>query len=462
MHKEFIGRSHELAMLENAYKSKKSECIPLYGRRRVGKSELILHLIKNKPSIYFLGKKEPAQFQINEFLVEAARKLQQPILANVSTRSWKTAITSVMSQWKGHKKLILAFDEFQWTVQASPELPSILQEIWDLQWESSNTILLILCGSYIGFMEKEVLGKQSPLFGRRTGQIFLKPFAFKEASLFHPNYSLEDKAKTYFTCGGIPLYLRFFSANHSVDINIKNNFLDEFAPLYREADFLLREELREVEKYYGILFTLAACQLPAYEIAQRTGIDSRNLYYYLEQLIQLGYVSRRYPLTGTKPNAKNVRFAIEDPVLRFWFRFVYPNTSFITQMGKDASLKEIIKPNLSAYYGSCFEKLCREALSDIYHKEGVSSNYETGEYWDKQVQIDLVGYRQDNWTDIGECKWGSIKSAKSIIQQLNNNIGRYPNSRNATIKGRIFTRKKMVKAKQDTAFIWHSLEDIYN
>jgi AAA+ ATPase superfamily predicted ATPase len=103
----------------------------------------------------------------------------------------------VVDRWKGPAKLSLVLDEFQWMVEASPELPSVLQELWDRRWRDSGRLLLVLCGSYVGFMEREVLGERSPLFGRRTAQIHLKPFPFREARLFHPTWSLADAARAY-------------------------------------------------------------------------------------------------------------------------------------------------------------------------------------------------------------------------------------------------------------------------
>jgi hypothetical protein len=110
-----------------------------------------------------------------EFLQTAARFLDEPLLAQVSMSGWKDALVAVTDRWKGPGKLLLVLDEFQWIVGASPELPSVLQELWDMRWKARGDIVLILCGSYLGFMEKEVLGEKSPLHGRRTAQILLGP-----------------------------------------------------------------------------------------------------------------------------------------------------------------------------------------------------------------------------------------------------------------------------------------------
>ena len=222
----FVGRTAELGTLSAAYASAESGFVPIYGRRRVGKSELILRFLREHPGVYFLGKQAPAALQLREFLDEAAVVLGEPLLATASFDGWKSALSAVIDRWKQGGKLVLVFDEFQWTAWASPELPSVLQDLWDRRWRSSGKILLILCGSYVGFMEREVLGRKSPLFGRRTAQILLRPFGYREAALFHPSFSTVDRARAYFICGGVPWYLERFDAkltgSNAYDITAEN------------------------------------------------------------------------------------------------------------------------------------------------------------------------------------------------------------------------------------------------
>lgn len=142
------------------------------------------------------------------------------------------------------------------------------------------------------------------------------------------------------------------------------------------------------------------------------GGDARSLHYYLQQLLELGYLQRRYPLTGERPAARHVRYDLDDPLLRFWLRFVFPNTSYIRHMEAERALRDRIRPHLDSYFGGCFERLCQAALPGLYRREGVTAAFEVGEYWSKEVQIDVVGVRDDGWTDLGECKWGSVRSAR--------------------------------------------------
>ena len=473
----FVGRGAELRLLARAFESPRSALIPIYGRRRVGKSELILRFLADKPGVYYLGQQSAAGLQVREFLAEAGRALDVPLLAELRGGDWRQALLTVTRQWTAARpgsKLVLALDEFQWLAAASPGLLSALQHCWDREWKKSGSVVLLLCGSYLGFMEREVLGRASPLFGRRTAQIHLRPFGYLEAARFHPRWSPEDRAKAYFLVGGLPQYLLCLDDARSIARNVRANLLDEFAPLFHEPEFLLREELREVAPYHAALFAVASGHGAAPAIAAAAELPERNLPYYLQQLVNLGYLRRRYPLDRRRPNPKQVRFGIDDPLLRFWFRFVFPNRSAIRGSGPERVFTDRIAPALDAWFGAGFERLCREALPLVYAAEGVTAGFEVGEYWSRPrrnaaagaspdappaAQIDVVGLRDDDWTDLGECKWGAVPSAPALEAGLERKARLYPNRRGATIGRRYFVRRK--PASRAAAPGWHSLRDLY-
>jgi AAA+ ATPase superfamily predicted ATPase len=386
--------------------------------------------------------------------------LNEPLLGGVSVTDWKTALQLVVERWKGPGKLVLALDEFQWMAEASKELCSVIQELWDREWQRAGKVMLLLCGSYLGFMEREVLGKRSPLYGRRTAQILLSPFGFREAAEFHPSYSRVEQAKAYFICGGVPLYLKTLSAKRSIEQNIVASFTDEFGTLFREPEFLLREELRELSVYHSILLALASGRVSVTEIARAARLDARKLPYYLQHLLNLGYVARRYPLHGAKVTARQVRYSLDDPLLRFWFRFVFPHMSVMRSLGPEKSFQELIKPDLESYFGICFESLCREAMALIYKSENVSAAFEVGEYWNAELQVDVVGLREDDWIDIGECKWGPHRSAPALLKELDAKVKGYPNPRNSTM-GRIVFTKDPTKLPANANARNYSLEELY-
>jgi hypothetical protein len=281
----------------------------------------------------------------------------------------------------------------------------------------------------------------------------------REAAAFHPRWSRTEQAKLRFVIGGVASYLGAFDAGRSFEQSLAANLFSEFAPLFREPEFLLREELREVSSYQAVLGAIAAGQTSIRGIATAAGLPERGLTYYLDQLESLGYVKRRYPLTGKKHNPRELRFVLEDPLLRFWFRFVFPHRSAVQRLGPERTLAELVAPELDAYFGSCFERLCREGLAERYGEERVAYA-EIGEYWDKAVQIDVVGLRRDGWIDLGECKWGAVDSVPRVVDELERKVRAYPNPTGATIGRRIFTHRP-VKARRGDGVQWTSLADLY-
>lgn len=227
--------------------------LPVYGRRRVGKSELLVHFCEGKPAVYYAATQGTAALQLRSFLACAADALGEPLLGHASVSGWEQALELVMDAFPKGRRQIVVLDEFQWLCESSPELPSVLQKLWDHRWQHEQRPYLVLCGSYIGFMEREVLGSKSPLFGRRTGQLLLQPFSFLEAREFHPRWSVEDQARAWFICGGVPAYLKAFWEGQSLEQNIVANFLDIDGALAREAEFLMREELRDVGSYLSLI-----------------------------------------------------------------------------------------------------------------------------------------------------------------------------------------------------------------
>ncbi len=375
---KFLGRERELDALEGWFRERKMGFIPVYGRRRVGKSRLLLHFLKGKTGVYYLGKQAPAAVQLREFMEAAAAALNKPALAEMQPRDWRAALDHVLEQKPAKEKIVIVLDEFQWIVESEPVLPSHLQERIDLSWQNRKDLMLIACGSFVGFMEREVLGSKSPLFGRRTGQMKLEPLSHQDAGRFHPGWSNEDRAKAYFLCGGIPFYHQLFRPDQSIPANVERLFFDPYAALYREPEFLLREELKEVQRYHGILMAIGGGARTLKEIGQQSGVVERQLDYYLRQLRALGYVERYEPMNGKivpRQPGKRSKYRIQDALLAFWFRFVFPHTSYIHQAGPREASRHLVAPHLPAYFGGCFERLCRETLGRIYLDEGVHSAF---------------------------------------------------------------------------------------
>jgi AAA+ ATPase superfamily predicted ATPase len=254
-----------------------------------------------------------------------------------------------------------------------------------------------------------------------------------------------------------------FDGDLSIRQNIEATLLEEFAPLFREPEFLLRTELRELENYYAILVAIASGETTLAELERATGIARGSAHYYTQTLTDLGYLAKRYPLValGQKAQSRHVRFAIADPLLRFWFRFVFPNQSSVVHLGPRKAYDVHIKGDVASYFGTCFERFCRQRLSALYRREAVAARYEIGEYWSSKAQIDLIGVRDDGRTDLGECKWGRVRSAAALRGELAAKIAAFPNPSGHTIARRFFVRQAPPRLRPEDGERWHTLDDLY-
>ncbi len=436
---DFVGRRAELAALERHWAARRAALIPVYGRRRVGKTELLLRFAAGKPAVYFMASDKLRTPQIADFLRAAADWLAAPALAEAAPPTWEAALRLVIGAAPAGRVLLI-LDEFQWLCASSPELPSVLQRLWDLDWERGGRIMLILCGSLIGFMEREVLGARSPLHGRRTADLRLEPFGFGEAAEFHPRWSREEQARAYFVCGGIPAYLRRFEQDRSVAQNVALGFFEIDAFFQREPEFLLREELAEVKQTASVLEAVALGRRAQGEIARAIGLTTSALAPHVKNLVALGYLERVVPLMPGRAPRTAVVYRIADPLLRFWFRFVEPHWSTLRRHTPQHAFEQLVAPQWDAFCGEGFERLCREALPLLYASEGVGGRYEIGEYWDRAVQIDVVGLRSDGWVDLGECKWESRAAPVQAARDLAARAARYPTD-GRTVRHRLFVRR---------------------
>jgi AAA+ ATPase superfamily predicted ATPase len=454
---QFIGRSVELDLLNREYRGDKGSFVPVFGRRRVGKSQLLVEFAHGKPLLYFTAMQSTNAQNLVAFGRQAAKLTGIQSLATAA--DWETLLQDTVAGWRSAERRILVIDEIQWAVQAAPELPSLIQRLWDHDWQHRKDLMLILCGSQFGFFRDQILLAGSPLYGRRTAHINLQPFELQEAGQFHPNLSHEDRAQIYFITGGIPYYLQKFE-EESVRTNIVRNFLSPQADLATEADFLLYEETKLVPMAKAVLSAIADGNVRYSDIAEATGRESNGLAYHLEPLEEIGFIKKKYPVSPQPASRKLVRYEISDPFLRFWFRFFSRQYDAEAIANPDGFFQDQIQPQLESYWGTCWERLCRRQLPRIYEKEGITCHAEIGEFWAaKTVQIDLVSLRGDKRIELGECRWRHVRSLPALAQELDQKMTHFPNPKGVSMGRRLFVRSYQGAVLGDCRV--HTLGDLY-
>jgi uncharacterized protein len=411
----FVNRVNELDLLEKRFASPKAEMFVLYGRRRVGKTELLTRFCEGKRSVFFVSDLG-AEVSLRSALSSAVNAtLFGPDQMSAVYASWED-LFQALGRAAQTERLVVVLDEFPYLVGAYPPIASILQRVWDQTLKDSQ-IMLILCGSYIGMMEETVLGYQAPLYGRRTGQYLLEPLQFQDARPFFANYSLDDQVRTYAIYGGTPAYLQTLQVNASLAQNIQDGILTRGSFLYDEVRFILQQELREPRNYFAILQAIAAGKTRLNEIKQATGIEGATAY--LDTLQQLHLVERRVPVTEMQPHkSRRGIYRLQDQFLRFWFRHVHPNRSQLERGGAQIILNNQVLPQLDLFTGLAFEEICRQSLWQLGMSGELSlTPLNIGSWWNANEEIDLVILGE---TDVilTECKWANKLVGSDILANL--------------------------------------------
>lgn len=408
----FYDRRDELDALESAYESPGHDFFVVYGRRRIGKTELLKEFCTGRPHVYFLAAQEAEHRQREKFVEQIASHFDDRV---PRIDGWDGAFEYLAEKLAG-EQLVVVIDEFPYLVEENDSLPSYVQWFVDERLENTES-MLVLCGSSVATMESEVLGHESPLYGRRTGQIDLQPFSFAQAREVI-TYDVADAIRSYSVTGGTPMYLTLFDYEQSLAENVRSRILSPTAVLYNEPEFLLRTELRNPGRYMSILEAVALGHTTPNEMAGATGIDSGPLSKYLQRLRRLRLLDREVPVTASAKKSKRSRYHVADEFLRFWFRYVEPNRSSIEE-APDVVFEGRIGPDLPVHVATTFEDVCREATWEAIRRGEFDPYAEVGRWWYGEDEIDLVGLAPDDDRILfAECKWTTEPVGHGLVEQL--------------------------------------------
>lgn len=411
---KFINRKDELQFLEERYMHEGLDFIIIYGRRRIGKTELIKNFVKDKPHIYMLCNKAGTGTNITRFKREVAKYLSEP---EIATEELEEIFSHLVQKTKD--KLVVVLDEFSYLVEKDNSTPSVFQAVIDEVLKDKN-IMLITCGSSISMMES-LLGYKNPLYGRKTGHMRIDYLKFRYLKEFFPRYTFEENIKAYAILGGVPFYLEKFDPKKSPLENAREQILSKKGQLYEEVDFLLREELREPDVYKSILVAIAHGGSKVGEIASKAGIKASDLDRYLKVLMMLGIVKKEIPVTAKK--SKKTLYTIDDNFFEFNSLFFEPYRSDI-EIEEKANLEESLRRNFNSYLGKKFEKLLRNEAIRIMSPFPVSK---VGKWWGfyrenelrKELEIDAVALNEETKEILFcECKWQGKVNADKIFEEL--------------------------------------------
>lgn len=456
----FVNRQQELHFLEDHYKTKTAELVVIYGRRRVGKTEVTIQFSKNKPHIYFLADQRPETELIQELKQRISLYLQNESFAKLAVKDW-IELFAEFTKWNKNTRTIIIIDEFPALIEANHAVPSIFQKIWDQNLKNTPTMLILL-GSSITMMETEVLNYKSPLYGRRTAQWKLEPLKIHYLKPFFPEYNFETIIHVYACLGGIPAYLQKFNPENSFWQNVQQKILTKGEFLYEEAEFLLREELREPRNYAIILKAIAQEAQTYGEILNKTSVDKSMLSKYASVLEDLGFIKRTHPI-GITPKPRKSQYTIADNYLNFWFKYIFPNKTEL-EAGNSENILNKIKQDYNIYLGHAFEEVATELLTEMKTNHKLPFTFTSmGKWWFKNNEIDLIAIDEEKQAaTFIETKWSNLdkQDCLRILQNLKTKAQyfQWPHKKeNYVIIAKHITDKEQLTTQGHLAF---DLEDL--
>lgn len=440
---QFIGRKVELSRLAQIADADEASIVVVYGRRRVGKTELIEQAFRNRNIIKFEGiEGEPESRQMKHVLSQLSGYVGDPLLARLDLKSW-AEIFQLIAKHVSKGKWTVFLDELQWMASYRSHLIAELKYVWDNYFRQNKTLILVLCGSSPSFIINKVLHSRA-LYNRSQHEIHLQEFGLHEAKAFlGDRRSNREVMDAYLTVGGIPEYLKYLNRESSVFLGLCKNTFTSGGFFSNEYQRIFTSSFGENRDYLGIIRFLSREKFATRkQIAGRIKCETGGrLTTLLKDLEVCGFITRYSPYNLDEQSLLT-RYNISDQYLQFYFKFIEPvygeiqdgnfNKNPTSPVNTDAYLK---------WLGYSFERLCRKqhrllarllGFEAVAYKAGAYFNRQTGNQ-DRGYQIDLIFDRADRVLTICEIKYLQSKATRGIIAGFERKLELFQNPKKATI-----------------------------
>jgi len=460
----FFGRDFELSELTRQYKSTRFEFPVIYGRRRVGKTELIREFIKDKKAIYIQGIIGKQKQNLDNLALAIYEFKHQKLPLQISYKTIEAALEDI-TRLMEKEKVIFIIDEFPYLAESIPSVSSVLQMYIDQKWTYLDS-MLILCGSSMSFIEKQVLSYESPLYGRNMTRYKLLPFSFRECCDFLNSTPRDDVLAYYAFTNGIPYYLSMIDDSLDLMGNLNQLFLQRNSRLLEEPMNLLNMEVKDPSSYFAVLTAIADGASRHNEVATKSGFSTALTSNILENLLELEIVEKKLPILSK--GSKGI-YTIKDSLFRFWFTFIVKNVNFI-QTGRTKMVEQIIGERLAMFLGPIFEEICREWLLDEAEEGNLGTFImEIGSWWGgnpktkQPEEIDIVATTTGaDELFVGECKWQKKKVSFDVLEKLIERGMLFPHTnKRLFIFARVGFYDKVIEVAKDNDVRLVTFEDMY-
>lgn len=422
MESEFVGRRLELELLDNLWQTPRATLLILYGRRRVGKTRLLTHWLRlhTDRGLYWVAEPTTSLEQLRSFSQALYNydTPDSPAPEDYTYATWEQAFRE-LAKLAQDQRLVLFLDEVTYITSVNPNFIGIFQKAWD-QWLSKSNLMLVLSGSQMGTMQRQMLAYDAPLYGRATAHINLPPMPFWTTKEFFPERTARERVSIFTVWGGIPAYWERLSPELPFIENLRRQLLPSNMWMMDEPSFLLKDFVSDTNNYISILRSLAQGAHTTGRIVTRTGLAKGHITFYLSVLRDTGFVIRDVPVTEKEADSRRGRYYVTDPYLRFYYHFLAPYQSKLA-LGAQEELLTDIRDKMPAFIQAyTWRELCREW---ILRASGVGELpvpvEQVGGFWLRAQEIELCGISDlDHSLVLSTSHWNETPAQLDVMAEL--------------------------------------------
>jgi len=442
VNKDFVGRKHDLAMLREIGKAEKPAIIIVYGRRRIGKTELLEQAFRTRNIIKFEGIRSKTESeQRAHILWQLSQYVNNPLIAKLQVNTW-TEVFKLIYDYLSQGKWTLYFEEIQWLANYKETFISELKFAWDNYFKRNKKLILILCGSSPSFIIKHIV-KSKSLYNRSQYELPLGEFSLEETKKFLKNRSDKEVMDAYLLVGGIPEYLKWLAQDSSVFMSLCNATFKPGSFFLHEYQRIFISSLADNKHYQTIIEFIAKHRFVSRKkiLAHLKLASSGAISELLEDLESCGFIEKYTPY-NLNEDSLLARYSIADNYLQFYYKFVKPlqkkieNSDFIDQPTYAIKTDTYYK-----WLGFAFERFCRKQHRLIAQILGFSAvHYRSGVFFNRNTnnevpgyQFDLVFDRDDRVITLCEIKYLQRKASTKVVAEFARKLEYFPNKEKKTL-----------------------------
>ena len=416
---DFIGRDNEINILTNAFISDRYEGVLVYGRRRVGKTEMLKEAIRRSglTSLYYECKKVSEMSNVMGLSEVIAKTYNIPV---PYFDSFEKALDYIFAKSE-KEKTILVLDEYPYLKERMIGCDSIVQSVIDNHINNSN-IKFILCGSYVDTM-KNIMNESNPLYGRLPLKINVKPLDYYDSAKFYPSFSNEDKVKLYSVFGGVPFFIQFIDETKSVKENIIELIASPNARLLNEVEQTITVEVGKMTNANETFMSIAAGNHSFSDILSKSHVSSSpTLADVINRLVEMEMVEKTIPINEKSSN--HALYYILDRLSLFYYTYIFRRGSFFNTMPPESFFDEFIDKDFETQYvPKSFERIAKQFLLRQNLRGQINPVlYAIGTYYyndpikKKNGEFDVVTLNKNGY-DFYEVKFTSAPINDSVIRE---------------------------------------------